>query len=432
MRISPKQFYKITIPFIISTMTQPLLSLTDTVVIGQLGSPYGISGIALSGTLINTLYWILGFLRVCTTSDSARANGIIEKKRALIMPLFLSSFFALFIIVFQRLLFYGYIAWISPESQVISEMRTYYSIVIWGAFFVLTNYVILGWLMGQKQVKSSMLMQISGNVLNIILDIFFVFSLKQGTAGVAYATLISQGLSFMLGIWLIRHQLLSSFKGVMDYSALIRYLRNSRDLVIRTACLLAHNNIFAYYGSSFGAQTLAANSIIIQCNLVISYIYDGVANGASVFSKEASKDKSNITLKSLMKLALISMLLISFAYSFVILLTDDWIWRLFTSHEGTRVIGKQFTWVVIAYPWLAGIGLTFYGLFTGLGQTTPIAHSTVMALVFSACVFTLSYGYGNTGLWMASLSFYLGRSLFLMFYLNTLYKMNGGTSYEYV
>lgn len=57
--------------------------------------------------------------------------------------------------------------------------------------------------MGLGNIKFSMIMQISGNVLNIILDIIFVIFWELKVEGVAYATLISQIFSFFLGIYFI-------------------------------------------------------------------------------------------------------------------------------------------------------------------------------------------------------------------------------------
>lgn len=45
---------------------------------------------------------------------------------------------------------------------------------------MLFNYVSLGWLMGQTRVRASVFMQVSSNVLNMILSMWFVFVLHFG------------------------------------------------------------------------------------------------------------------------------------------------------------------------------------------------------------------------------------------------------------
>ena len=55
--------------------------------------------------------------------------------------------------------------------------------------------------MGQGNIKGSLTMQISSNLLNIILDVILVVIFKQKIAGVAYATLISQIVSTLIGLY---------------------------------------------------------------------------------------------------------------------------------------------------------------------------------------------------------------------------------------
>ena len=59
------------------------------------------------------------------------------------------------------------------------------------------------------------------------------------------------------------------------------------NLMIRTACLLTVNNIIAAVGASFGTVVLAANAVLLQLKDIMSYLIDGMANGAAIFSGRA-------------------------------------------------------------------------------------------------------------------------------------------------
>ena len=61
------------LPFILSTVTQPLIGAVDTAVMGRLSDPAYIAGVAVGAVIFNTLYWLLGFLRVGSTGFSAQA-----------------------------------------------------------------------------------------------------------------------------------------------------------------------------------------------------------------------------------------------------------------------------------------------------------------------------------------------------------------------
>lgn len=53
--------------------------------------------------------------------------------------------------------------------------------------------------MGQKHIKQTLILQISMNVFNIVLDLVFVVVFDFGVVGATYATLISQIYGFVLG-----------------------------------------------------------------------------------------------------------------------------------------------------------------------------------------------------------------------------------------
>lgn len=75
MNLSHKDYLKIAFPFIVSTVTQPLLGAVDTAVVGQIGVTELIGGVAIGAVIMNTLYWLFGFFRVSTTGQSAIALG---------------------------------------------------------------------------------------------------------------------------------------------------------------------------------------------------------------------------------------------------------------------------------------------------------------------------------------------------------------------
>ena len=175
--ITHKMFLSLMIPFILSTITQPLLGAADIAVVGKLNNVNYISGVSIGTLIFNTIYWIFGFLRVSTTAFSAQSSHYSDKKRVsdiFFRPIMIALFISLIMVIFQNIIFESSMKFIKPELEIEKAAITYFKILIWGAPFVLTNYVLLGWLMGLGNIKASMTMQISGNLLNIILDIIFV------------------------------------------------------------------------------------------------------------------------------------------------------------------------------------------------------------------------------------------------------------------
>lgn len=281
------------IPFILSTVTQPLLGAVDTAVVGHLSNPSFIAGVAIGAVIFNTMYWLFGFLRVGTTGLSAQSRGrncALSRAHALVRPGLLAFAVGVLITLFQTPLFDLTMRWMSPPADVVQYVERYYRILVWGAPIVLLNYVLLGWLMGQAKLRASLFMQIGGNLLNIGLDFLFVFHFGMDVGGVAAATLISQAFSLTVGIRAVMAQnpfAQMRWQSIFEPRALVEMLRNNANLMLRTVCLLLQINIFTATGASFGTLTLSANAVIFQIMMVISYSLDGLANTASVFAGRA-------------------------------------------------------------------------------------------------------------------------------------------------
>ena len=292
-------YLKMAMGFTLSTLTIPLLNSVDTAVVGRLESPVYIGGVALGGTVFNTIYWILGFLRVSTSGYSAKAYGMKDEKEealALVRPFIVSVVMGLLFFMFQDVILQIAIRFYKADNHILHYMTVYYKILIWGAPFVLLNYTFLGWIMGRRQIRECLILQLVTNITNIILDLYFVESLGMDVAGVAYATLISQIMTTILSIIIILKgkkdnplKIISvirkiDFKKIFDRQTIKQIGGVNSDLVIRTVCLLTVTNLFMEEASREGEIMLAANSILFQIQYLMSYFFDGFANASSVFA----------------------------------------------------------------------------------------------------------------------------------------------------
>ena len=152
--LTDREYLGLTVPFMLSTMTQPLMGAVNTAVMGQLPDPKYIAAVSLGAILFNNLYWLFGFLRVSTTGYAAQAHGAADQRLSMLAffkPLVLATIVSLLCIVLQRPIVDCYLGMIGAAAEVNDLCRAYYYILIWGAPMVLFNYVALGWLMGADE-----------------------------------------------------------------------------------------------------------------------------------------------------------------------------------------------------------------------------------------------------------------------------------------
>lgn len=421
--MSHKLYLRLAIPLTLSTMTTPLIGAVDTAVVGQLSNAAYIGGVAVGAILFNTMYWLLGFLRVSTSGFTAQAHGAKDEQAvilSLVRPFLIAALAGCFFILFKQPIALLTMQIIEPSGQVQEHALNYIDIRIWGAPFALINYVILGWLMGLSRIKEAFYLQVGMNVMNICLDFLFVFAFSWGVSGVAAATLIAEIASVVIGIlFVIKIRSLPfqlpPIRTVLDWPALTKMLYVNRDLFIRTVCLLIMFNLFMKMGAAYGTEVLAVNAILIQIHYLMAYFFDGFANASSIFTGRAigSNDKKGFkrTLSLSFQWSIYSSIFITIFYY----IFKESIIRFFTQIQPVADLASHYGSWLLLYPITACFGLVFYGVFTGVTRAAPVRNSMFYSLLlFIIVLWAALPEYGNHGLWFAFLMFSFGRSLFLM------------------
>ncbi len=436
-----KRFLALALPLTVISLSTPLLGVVDTAIMGRLPQASYIGGVSIGVLIFNTLYWLLGFLRVSTSGFSAQASGRREKQAsslALFRPLVLALVMGVLMVLFQQPLKAAAFALMSPNETVWAVASMYYDIRVWGAPFALANYVIAGWLMGMARIKLSLYLQVTMNVLNMLLAVYFVAGLGMSADGVATATLIAEVGSAFIGMALIaRTGLISmaslSVKSIIDSTALVKMMKVNGDLFIRTACLLAVFNYFAVYGLRYGDTILAANAVLLQLHYVIAYLLSGFSNAATVFVGQAMGEKNALLFVKTVTLTALWGGGMAILLSVSVLFLQGPLIAVFTTLPDVQEIAYQYCYWIAVFPLAAFWGLQLYGIFVGATESAPIRNSMIYSLVvyFFILWFLVPY-LQNHGVWLAFIVFSLGRSLFLWPYLPRLSKKITGTAAEAV
>jgi Na+-driven multidrug efflux pump len=70
--VSHRRVLGIAVPIMLANVSQPLLGIVDTAVIGRLPEPHYIGAIAIGSLIFNFLYWGFGFLRTGRSAPSGK------------------------------------------------------------------------------------------------------------------------------------------------------------------------------------------------------------------------------------------------------------------------------------------------------------------------------------------------------------------------
>ena len=73
--ITHRSVLTVAVPIMLSNVSEPMIGVVNTAVIGQLPDPYYIGAIAVGALIFSFIFWGFGFLRLSTGGLSAQATG---------------------------------------------------------------------------------------------------------------------------------------------------------------------------------------------------------------------------------------------------------------------------------------------------------------------------------------------------------------------
>src|SRR4051794_20485690 len=356
----------------IANLTTPLIGIVSTTAIGRLGDATLLGGVAVASVLFDCLFWLFAFVRMSTLAFTAQSLGAGETGELhviLLRGLIVAAIVGLAMIALQIPLAALLFAAMGGSEGVTRAAKTYFSIRIWSAPLTLANYVVLGWLIGQARATLALSVQIAINVINMVATVALVLVADLGIVGAAIAALIAEAaglaLSGVIARRLTRGHPRLSRATLFDREKLIRMITVNRDIMIRTAALIAVWLLFTAQGAHSGDAILAANAVLNNFLLVSAFFLDGLANAAQQLCGKAYGARSRIEFTSSVRLVLLWGFGFSIAVAAVFALFGPALIDFMTASGDVRLLARDFLIFVIVSPLLAVVAFGYDGIYIG-------------------------------------------------------------------
>lgn len=424
-----RQLFALALPMILSNITVPLLGLVDTAVIGHLSDAYYLGGVALGSTIITLIIWLLGFLRMATTGLVAQAygaNDTASQLKLLVQGAMLATGLGIAVILLQLPILNLALGLSEASMELERYCREYFQVRVWSTPFALLNLVMLGWLLGRQQPKAAMWQLILANLANIILDVLFVMGFGWGVKGAALASVCADITAFSVALYMVLQQLKLSSQFKFDqlrvhltFAGYGKLLKLNSDIFIRSLCLQAAFAFMTFHGAGLGDNTVAANAVLLNLLLLISYALDGIAYYAEAEVGKAYGQKRAQQLHEAVVLAWCWSAITAVGFTLIFSLWGSHIIELLTSIDKVRTTAQTYLiWLVLLPLWSFSSYL-FDGVYIGAAQGKVMRNSMIIA-TFGAFFPTwyllqslLPSEQANHALWAAMTAFMLTRSLTL-------------------
>ena len=423
--ISFKNINKLAIPALIAGIAEPVLSITDTAIIGNIdtNATESLAAVGIVGAFISMLVWVFGQIRSAISSIISQyvgANKLDEVKELpaqAIAIVVLGSFVVLAISYpFSRQIFEFY----NASDQILEFCITYFNIRIFGFPFALFVFAVFGTFRGLQNTFYPMIIAIIGATLNIILDIILVYGIDgfvpaMNIEGAAYASVIAQISMAVISLFLLLKKTSISLKISFPFHTEIpRLLNMIGNLFIRTIALNIALYFATSYATDYGKEYIAAYTISLNLWLLGAFMIDGYSSAGNILSGKLLGAKDYKSLVSLSNKLFKYGIIIGTIIGILGFVFYDFIGRIFTKE--TIVLEQFYTvfWIVLITQPINAITFIFDGMFKGMGEMKYLRNLLILAtsLVFIPILLIFDYlDYKLVAIWIAFTGWIIARGL---------------------
>jgi putative MATE family efflux protein len=380
------EILRLALPALGALAAEPLYLLTDTAIVGHLGTPQ-LAALALAATVLSNLVALCIFLTYGTTARVTRLHGAGQDEAAAALgPQALWLALAAGIVVGGAIaaLAGPLVHALGGEDHVADMAARYLRIASLGVPMALIALAGQGWLRGMSDLRTPLVIVVAANVVNAALEVLFVYGFDWGLDGSAWGTVLAQlGMGGAFAAVLLR-----TF-APPDLARIRSLVSIGAQLVVRTAALLGCFVLATAVCAHIGAPTVAAHQIAFQLFGFLALLLDAIAIAGQVIVGRAlgagDADAAYSAARRMLEWSLAAGLVIGGAFLALV----DVVPHAFTSDPNV-IDQAQDLWPLFCAMWpVAAVVFALDGILIGAGDTRYLAAAMVVAFIaFAPIVLT--------------------------------------------
>jgi len=412
--VSFKTINRLAVPSILAGIIEPVISITDTAIIGHIKilPTESLAAVGIVGSFMSALFWILGQTKNAVSTIISQKLG--AKKLSHIYSLIpqilsLNLLFGLFLVFVTYFMAEDIFKLYSAKDKILELSVEYYKIRAFGLIFTLITFTLFGIFRGLQNTFWAMMISISGGLINILLDFVLVYGIDgwippMGIRGAAWASLMAQFIMMLIAISFYVRKTPFNFKLRFDIHPQInRFLVLTYNLIIRTIALNFAIYLSNRFATSYGKEYIAAHVIAMNIWLFTAFFVDGYADaGNSLAGKLAGAGKYH-DLKILVRKLLKYGFWVAFGLSLIFLLLYPYLGKLFTNDPLVLSRFYEIYWLLIFILFSESVAFILDGVFKGLGWVKFLRNMQLVTTLFVFIPFLLwmdHLGLKLIGIWL--------------------------------
>lgn len=417
-----REIFALAIPTFFALISEPLFLLTDSAIVGTLGTQE-LGGLGVAGQVLLTLVAVCVFLAYGTTAAVSRkfgAGDVPGGVRDGVDGLWLAIVLGLAAVAVGWPLGPVLVEALGASADVAPHALTYLRISLLSTPFLLVVMAGTGVLRGLQDARTPLVVAVASYAGNALLCAVFVLVLDWGIAGSAWSTVLAQAAgAFWYVVMIVRaarreHVSLAPTTSGLRSSASAGFALFLRSVSMRVVALVT-----TAVAARLGDASIAAHQVSHNIWALLVFAMDAIAiAGQAIVGRYLGAGDVRGTRAATRRMVEWGVML-GLVFTGLVFLLLPWAWIPFTSDAEVRLLITSSLVVVALLQPLSGVTMVLDGVLMGAGDQRYLAWASLWTMLvflpFALVLPRLTPGapWGLVALWTAFGVWILARAVTL-------------------
>ncbi len=400
-----RRIIRLAVPALGSLAVEPLYVLTDTAIVGRLGTDQ-LAGLAIAASVLGVVFGGSNFLTYGATERVARRIGAGDRVAAAevgVQTMWLAGLVGIVVAPLLALTARPICRLFGADGGVLDQATTYLSISAIGIPFMLVTLGTQGVLRGASNYTTPLWILLASNAANLVLEVTMVYGLDLGVAGSAWSTVISQVAAAIAFVLLVRRQLRPARQRKPAWSGMAPLMTAGRHLLLRVGSMLVITSGSAAVAARIDDPTLAAHQVGMSLFFFTALTLDALAIPAQTLIAEDLGRADRPAASHVARRAVVMSIAVGVVLAVVTAALAPVLPHLFTNDGPVidRATGAVLWLAVLMVP--AAVAFAYDGVLIGAGDYRFLGRAALaytLALVPIAAVVLTWPELGIAGIWL--------------------------------
>jgi putative MATE family efflux protein len=418
-RAQDREIARLALPAFAALISEPLFLLADAAIVGHLGTAQ-LAALGIAGTVVQTAVGLFVFLAYGTTSTVARSVGAGDRRGALevgIDGIWLAVVIGALAGAVTAVLTPQIVAAFGPSEAVRDYATTYLRIAAFGIPSLLLLFAATGVVRGLQDTRTPLYVAVAANLVNIALNLLFVYGFDWGIAGSALGTLVAQTAGAVALVLVVLRAARRFGASARPHGpGVAAAWRGGVPLIVRTLTLRLALLLATYVAATISTPAVAAHQVAFTIWTFLAFSLDAIAIAGQAITGRLLGAGDATAARAATRRMMWWGVVGGFALCALLILTRPFVVPLFSPDPQVQDLLATVLLIAALHQPVSGVVFVLDGVLIGAGDGRYLAWAGVINL---ACFVPMALavpwlGGGLPALWWAFTGFMVIRMLTLL------------------